>query len=459
MDKFNREYFSHKAKKSRRASLPVNVLPENFTIKSVQLPPSIDENRQSSFNNEDDGDIEDVRENINHVRITKSPKQEISKRLSLPSDIRLPNEFLQKISAQGDHASFDPENLTRQRRRSSLSEIGFGKIESYIKLDKLGEGTYATVFRGKSKLTDKIVALKEIRLEYEEGAPCTAIREVSLLRNLKQSNIVTLHDIIHTQKSLVLVFEYLERDLKQYMDEMAGVKLAMNNVRIFLFQLLRGLTYCHQRRILHRDLKPQNLLINKKGELKLADFGLARAQSLPTKTYSNEVVTLWYRPPDVLLGSTEYTTSIDMWGVGCIYYEMVTGRPLFPGQTVQDQLQSIFKKRGTPNDTSWPEVMENKIFQSYKFKKYPGEDLSITAPRLDHYGRQLLAGFLEYKMDARISANDALHHATFKPLGEAVYQLQPEESIFACKDIQLTPNPGSSRSHTNSRGRRQSMLF
>ena len=110
-----------------------------------------------------------------------------------------------------------------------------------------------------------------------------------------------------------LVFEYLERDLKQYMDEMAGVKLAMNNVRIFLFQLLRGLTYCHQRRILHRDLKPQNLLINKKGELKLADFGLARAKSLPTKTYSNEVVTLWYRPPDVLLGSTDYTTSIDMW--------------------------------------------------------------------------------------------------------------------------------------------------
>ena len=112
---------------------------------------------------------------------------------------------------------------------------------------------------------------------------------------------------------LFLVFEYLERDLKQYMDEMAGVKLAMNNVRIFLFQLLRGLTYCHQRRILHRDLKPQNLLINKKGELKLADFGLARAKSLPTKTYSNEVVTLWYRPPDVLLGSTDYTTSIDMW--------------------------------------------------------------------------------------------------------------------------------------------------
>lgn len=431
-------------KKSRRNSLPINVLPSNFSIKEINLPPSIDEDEQSNY------------EVSEREKLNGDAKKEISKRLSLPSDIRLPTEFLQKLSG---HESFDPQNLTRTRRRSSLSEIGFGKIESYIKLDKLGEGTYATVFRGKSKLTDKIVALKEIRLEYEEGAPCTAIREVSLLRNLKQANIVTLHDIIHTHKSLTLVFEYLERDLKQYMDEMQGVKLAMNNVRIFLFQLLRGLTYCHQRRILHRDLKPQNLLINRKGELKLADFGLARAQSLPTKTYSNEVVTLWYRPPDVLLGSTEYTSSIDMWGVGCIYYEMVTGRPIFPGQTVQDQLQLIFKKRGTPNEKSWPGISENKSFENYKFKKYPGEDLSTMAPRLDHYGRQLLDGFLSFDLNSRTSSYNGVHHATFKPLGENVYKLGDEESIFDCKDIQLTSNPGSSRAHNNGRGRRQSMLF
>lgn len=439
------------SKKGRRASLPVNVLPDNFSTKTFVPPPSIDEH-ESTAHISDEAQLRKTTH-----RTDKSPKHEISKRLSLPTDIRLPNEILQKLSSGQDH--FEAENLTRQRRRSSLSEIGFGKLESYIKLDKLGEGTYATVFRGKSKLTDKIVALKEIRLEYEEGAPCTAIREVSLLRNLKQSNIVTLHDIIHTPKSLILVFEYLERDLKQYMDEMAGVKLAMNNVRIFLFQLLRGLTYCHQRRILHRDLKPQNLLINKKGELKLADFGLARAKSLPTKTYSNEVVTLWYRPPDVLLGSTDYTTSIDMWGVGCIYYEMVTGRPMFPGQTVQDQLQLIFKKRGIPTEETWPEGVQNKTFQEFKFRNYPGEDLRVTATRLDHYGRQLLAGFLEYKMSSRISAHDALHHATFKPLGDDVYKLKPEDSIFACPEIQLTPNPGSSRANNSGRGRRQSMLF
>lgn len=182
-----------------------------------------------------------------------------------------------------------------------MSEIGFGKLETYIKLDKLGEGTYATVYKGKSKLTDNLVALKEIRLEHEEGAPCTAIREVSLLKDLKHANIVTLHDIIHTEKSLTLVFEYLDKDLKQYLDDCGNV-INMHNVKLFLFQLLRGLAYCHRQKVLHRDLKPQNLLINERGELKLADFGLARAKSIPTKTYSNEVVTLWYRPPTSYLG-------------------------------------------------------------------------------------------------------------------------------------------------------------
>ncbi|XP_009080555.1 PREDICTED: cyclin-dependent kinase 18, partial [Acanthisitta chloris] len=265
--------------------------------------------------------------------------EDVSKRLSLPMDIRLPPEFLQKLQMESPEF---PKPLSRMSRRASLSDIGFGKLETYVKLDKLGEGTYATVFKGRSKLTENLVALKEIRLEHEEGAPCTAIREVSLLKNLKHANIVTLHDIIHTERSLTLVFEYLENDLKQYLDN-CGNLMSVHNVKIFMFQLLRGLAYCHGRKILHRDLKPQNLLINERGELKLADFGLARAKSVPTKTYSNEVVTLWYRPPDVLLGSTEYSTPIDMWGVGCIHYEMVTGRPMFPGSTVKEELHLIFR--------------------------------------------------------------------------------------------------------------------
>lgn len=349
------------------------------------------------------------------------------------------------------------------RRISMESEIGFGKLETYIKLDKLGEGTYATVFKGRSKLTDNLVALKEIRLEHEEGAPCTAIREVSLLKDLKHANIVTLHDIVHTDKSLTLVFEYLDKDLKQYMDDCGNI-MSMHNVKIFLFQILRGLSYCHKRKVLHRDLKPQNLLINERGELKLADFGLARAKSVPTKTYSNEVVTLWYRPPDVLLGSSEYSTQIDMWGVGCIFYEMAAGRPLFPGSTVEDELHLIFRLLGTPTEENWPGISSIEEFKSYNFPKYKPQPLINHAPRLDGEGIELLLSFLKYESKKRISAEEAMKHSYFRQLGMRVRTLPESVSIFTLKEVQLQRDPGYRNSSYPESGngkinRRQSMLF
>ncbi|XP_036090311.1 cyclin-dependent kinase 18 isoform X2 [Rousettus aegyptiacus] len=359
--------------------------------------------------------------------------EDISKRLSLPMDIRLPQEFLQKLQLESPDL---PKPLSRMSRRASLSDIGFGKLETYVKLDKLGEGTYATVFKGRSKLTENLVALKEIRLEHEEGAPCTAIREVSLLKNLKHANIVTLHDLIHTERSLTLVFEYLDSDLKQYLDH-CGNLMSMHNVK-----LLRGLAYCHRRKILHRDLKPQNLLINERGELKLADFGLARAKSVPTKTYSNEVVTLWYRPPDVLLGSTEYSTPIDMWGVGCIHYEMATGRPLFPGSTVKEELHLIFRLLGTPTEETWPGVTALPEFHSYSFPRYLPQPLISHAPRLDTDGINLLTSLLLYESKSRMSAEAALSHPYFRSLGEHVHQLEDTASIFSLKEIQLQKDPG-----------------
>uniref|UniRef100_A0A096LQB7 cyclin-dependent kinase n=1 Tax=Poecilia formosa TaxID=48698 RepID=A0A096LQB7_POEFO len=388
--------------------------------------------------------------------------EDLNKRLSLPADIRIPDGYLQKL--QLSSPAFD-QPLSRRSRRASLSEIGFGKLETYIKLDKLGEGTYATVFKGRSKLTDNLVALKEIRLEHEEGAPCTAIREVlvSLLKDLKHANIVTLHDIVHTDKSLTLVFEYLDKDLKQYMDDCGNI-LSMQNVKIFLYQILRGLAYCHRRKVLHRDLKPQNLLINDRGELKLADFGLARAKSVPTKTYSNEVVTLWYRPPDVLLGSSEYSTQIDMWGVGCIFYEMAAGRPLFPGSTVEDELHLIFRLLGTPTEDSWPGISSIDEFRSYKFSKYKPQPLINHAPsRLDNDGIELLSSFLKYESKKRISADEAMRQPYFRTLGPRVHTLPENMSIFTLKEVQLQRDPGyRSSSHAesgNGKNRRQSMLF
>uniref|UniRef100_A0A8I3VWX7 cyclin-dependent kinase n=1 Tax=Callithrix jacchus TaxID=9483 RepID=A0A8I3VWX7_CALJA len=344
----------------------------------------------------------------------KISTEDINKRLSLPADIRLPEGYLEKLTLNSP--IFD-KPLSRRLRRVSL-------------------GTYATVYKGKSKLTDNLVALKEIRLEHEEGAPCTAIREVSLLKDLKHANIVTLHDIIHTEKSLTLVFEYLDKDLKQYLDDCGNI-INMHNVKLFLFQLLRGLAYCHRQKVLHRDLKPQNLLINERGELKLADFGLARAKSIPTKTYSNEVVTLWYRPPDILLGSTDYSTQIDMWGVGCIFYEMATGRPLFPGSTVEEQLHFIFRILGTPTEETWPGILSNEEFKTYNYPKYRAEALLSHAPRLDSDGADLLTKLLQFEGRNRISAEDAMKHPFFLSLGERIHKLPDTTSIFALKEIQL----------------------
>lgn len=228
-------------------------------------------------------------------------------------------------------------------------------MDKYQKIDKLGEGTYGIVYKAQNKQTGEIVALKRIRLDdEEEGIPCTAVREISLLRELNHPNIVRLLDILHTEKKLTLVFEYLDNDLKKYLDttnppsrdDRVVTELQPQYeelVKGFLYQLLRGVAYCHHSLVLHRDLKPQNLLVSRRGELKIADFGLARTFGAPVRSYSAEVVTLWYRSPDVLLGNTFYCTSIDLWSVGCIFAEMVNGRPLFPGSNPRDQILRIQK--------------------------------------------------------------------------------------------------------------------
>lgn len=271
--------------------------------------------------------------------------------------------------------------------------------------------TYATVFKGKERTTGNTVALKEIHLDSEEGTPSTAIREISLMKELKHDNIVGLHDVIHTENKLMLVFEYMDKDLKKYMDT-NGNSLPSDKIKSFMFQLLRGVAFCHERHVLHRDLKPQNLLINKKGELKLADFGLARAFGIPVNTFSNEVVTLWYRAPDVLLGSRAYDTSIDIWSAGCIMAEMFTGRPLFPGQQNDDQLSRIFRLMGTPSEDTWPGVSQLSEWKP-DFPVYAPMNLSSVLPQIDPLGMDLLNKMLRVQPTERASARDLLIHPWF----------------------------------------------
>ncbi|KAM9222349.1 cyclin-dependent kinase 3 isoform 2-T2 [Leptosomus discolor] len=251
--------------------------------------------------------------------------------------------------------------------------------EVFQKVEKIGEGTYGVVYKARNKRTGQLVALKKIRLDAEtEGVPSTAIREISLLKELKHPNIVRLLDVIHSQKKLYLVFEYLNQDLKKYMDSSRTGELPLSLVKNYLFQLLQGVSFCHSHRVIHRDLKPQNLLINEAGAIKLADFGLARAFGVPLRTYTHEV----------------------------------TRKVLFPGDSEIDQLFRIFRTLGTPTELTWPGVTQ---LPDYKrdFPRWARKEMKEVAPNLDRDGRDLLVQLLLYDPSKRISAKAALSHQYF----------------------------------------------
>uniref|UniRef100_A0A8C9UT26 Cell division protein kinase 5 n=1 Tax=Spermophilus dauricus TaxID=99837 RepID=A0A8C9UT26_SPEDA len=256
-------------------------------------------------------------------------------------------------------------------------------MQKYEKLEKIGEGTYGTVFKAPNRETHEIVALKRVR-------------EICLLKELKHKNIVRLHDVLHSDKELTLVFEFCDQDLKKYFDNCNG-DLDPEIVKSFLFQLLIDLGLCHSRNVFHRVLKPQNLLINRNGELKLADFGLAQAFRIPVRCYSAEVVTLWYRPPDDLFGAKLYFTSIDMWSAGCIFAELANaGQPLFLGNDVDDQLKS-----------SWPAMTKLPDYKPYPM--YPATTSLVNAvPKLNATGRDLLQNLLKCNPVQHVSAEEAL---------------------------------------------------
>ncbi|XP_040845357.1 cyclin-dependent kinase 3 isoform X3 [Ochotona curzoniae] len=229
-------------------------------------------------------------------------------------------------------------------------------MDVFQKVEKIGEGTYGVVYKAQNKETGQLVALKKIRLDLEtEGVPSTAIREISLLKELKHPNIVRLLDVVHNDKKLYLVFEFVSQDLKKYMDSTPASKLPTHLVK---------------------------------------------------------VVTLWYRAPEILLGCKFYSTAVDIWSIGCIFAEMVTRKALFPGDSEIDQLFRIFRTLGTPSEAIWPGVTQLPDYKG-SFPQWAGKGLEEVVPSLEPEGKDLLTQLLQYDPNQRISAKTALAHPYF----------------------------------------------
>lgn len=290
----------------------------------------------------------------------------------------------------------------------------------YHDIEMIGGGNYGTVYKAQSRRSGEIVALKKLHLEddLDDGIPASVIREISILQDFKHPNIVSLKDVaVDSVQDICLVFEYIETDLYQVVRNLRrrGQMLPMSLVHQYSSELMAGIAACHGRRIIHRDLKPQNILVsNAEGRcrLKIADFGLARITHVPVKAYTHDVITLWYRAPEILLGATRYGPQVDMWSAGCVVAEMITGVPPFPGDSEVGTIFKIFQLCGTPSEETWPGVTELNLFKT-EFPQWSGKGVaSIAACRTDlcEAGIGFLEALIVPNPEKRLSARKAREH-------------------------------------------------
>ncbi|KAK5993221.1 Serine/threonine-protein kinase BUR1 [Cladobotryum mycophilum] len=317
-----------------------------------------------------------------------------------------------------------PRTFALNHLRPKSSFQGCSRISDYELQGKLGEGTFGEVHRARSRKTGALVALKKIIMHHEkDGFPITALREIKLLKLLSHHNILKLEDMAveHPTKAtdkrkkpiMYMVTPYMDHDLSGLLDN-PSVHFKEAQIKCYMLQLLQGLRYLHDNHILHRDMKAANLLINNKGILQIADFGLARHYDGPTprpnkpmgdgrRDYTGLVVTRWYRPPELLLQLRQYTTAIDVWGVGCVFGEMLFGKPILAGESDAHQLEIIWDLMGSPTDENMPGYGPGAI--------------------------ALLKDLLKLDWKTRINAVDALEHPYFKkePLPMEPHQIPTYE--------------------------------
>ncbi|XP_053725021.1 cyclin-dependent kinase 4 [Synchiropus splendidus] len=292
-----------------------------------------------------------------------------------------------------------------------------GASIQYERVAEIGGGAYGTVYKARDTESGKFVALKSVRVQTNQnGLPISTVREVALLKRLEQfdhPNVVRLMDVCATQRSdqetkVTLVFEHVDQDLKTYLEKAPVAGLSPDHIKDLMRQLLCGLAFLHSNRVVHRDLKPENILVTSKGQVKLADFGLARIYSCHM-ALTPVVVTLWYRPPEVLLQSS-YATPVDIWSTGCIFAEMFRRKPLFCGESEVDQLGKIFEFIGLPLEQEWP---TDVTLSRKNFPPVTRRPVSDFVPEIDEQAEQLLLKMLTFDPYKRISALNALDDAYF----------------------------------------------
>ncbi|XP_029433874.1 cyclin-dependent kinase 11B isoform X6 [Rhinatrema bivittatum] len=340
---------------------------------------------------------------------------------------------------EGDYApdspAMSPIESKQELPRYLPALQGCRSVEEFHCLNRIEEGTYGVVYRARDKKTEEIVALKRLKMEKEkEGFPITSLREINTILKAQHPNIVTVREIVvgSNMDKIYIVMNYVEHDLKSLMETMKQPFLP-GEVKTLMIQLLRGVKHLHDNWILHRDLKTSNLLLSHAGILKVGDFGLAREYGSPLKPYTPVVVTLWYRAPELLLGAKEYSTAIDMWSVGCIFGELLTQKPLFPGKSEIDQINKVFKDLGSPSEKIWPGYNELPAVKKMTFTEYPYNNLRKRfGALLSDQGFDLMNKFLTYCPARRINAEDGLKHEYFResplPIEPAMFPTWPAKS-------------------------------
>lgn len=291
-------------------------------------------------------------------------------------------------------------------------------VGKYRKVKKIGEGSYGVVYKATHVDTQKIYAVKKVKMpsNQDEGIPSYFLREISLLKWLRHPHIIQLEEIVKTtsENELYLIFEFVEKPLSKVLEEKRYFPINPYLCRSMMLQLLEGLNYLHINRVVHRDIKPDNLLIDSStATLKIADFGLAKRFVVPSRSHSSQVQTLWYRAPELILGDRNYGPEIDIWGAGCVFFELLTGSVLFRNDTEIGTLFEMFKVLGTPKESEWKEL---STFPHYKasFPRMRGAGVvSLCESVPDTAALDLLSLMLRFCPKQRPSAKYCLQHPYF----------------------------------------------